>query len=207
MKPIREFQLDDLPVLFAISIKTGLSGGDASHLYLDPNMIGHIYSAPYAVLEPRFALVVEDRQGVAGFAVGTIDTEAWEDRLEREWWPRLRKLYPDPAGKPREAWSADERRAFMIHHPARTPEWVDRHYPAHVHINLLPRAQGAGVGRRLLNSWLSLAAVHGKKRIHVGVNAANGRAIRFWQRSGFERLDHALPDNGRKIWMGYALDQ
>ncbi|HZR85597.1 MAG TPA: hypothetical protein VFB02_02280 [Bradyrhizobium sp.] len=49
--------------------------------------MGRIYSAPYACLEPDLALVVEDSAGVAGFAVGTTDTQSWEMRLEREWWP------------------------------------------------------------------------------------------------------------------------
>ncbi len=33
---------------------------DTSHLYADPRLMGHIYAAPYALLEPALALVVED---------------------------------------------------------------------------------------------------------------------------------------------------
>ena len=39
-----------------------------------------------------------DERGVEGFAIGAFDTENWEKRLEREWWPRLRLEYPDPEG-------------------------------------------------------------------------------------------------------------
>jgi hypothetical protein len=88
---IRTFRSEDLEALYAISLATGHAGADASHLHNDGRLIGHIYSAPYALLEPRFALVVEDNQGVAGFAVGTPDTEKWQKRLEAEWWPKLRQ--------------------------------------------------------------------------------------------------------------------
>ena len=96
MLTIRPFQTKDLEDLYAISLATGHAGGDASQLYVDPKLIGHIYSAPYACLEPRLALVVEDREGVAGFAVGVVDTSTWEQRLEQVWWPSLRERYPMP---------------------------------------------------------------------------------------------------------------
>jgi hypothetical protein len=75
----------DLNSLLAVSLATGFAGADAAHLYEDGKLMGLIYSAPYARLEPSLALVVEDEGGVCGFAVGAIDTQAWEMRLEREW--------------------------------------------------------------------------------------------------------------------------
>jgi hypothetical protein len=57
---IRRIETKDLDACYAISLATGLAGGDASHLYRDPRMMGHIYIAPYALLEPDLTLVVED---------------------------------------------------------------------------------------------------------------------------------------------------
>src|SRR5580704_8938465 len=94
---IRPLEAADLEACYAISLATGFEGGDAAHLYRDPKMMGHIYLGPYAVLEPALALVVEDGDGVAGFAVGTADTIAWEERLEHDWWPALRARYAEPA--------------------------------------------------------------------------------------------------------------
>src|SRR5262245_60941233 len=134
---IRTFRTADLEALYAISLATGHEGGDASRLYKDRKLIGHIYSAPYALLEPRLALVVEDSEGVAGFAVGTPDTEKWQERLKAEWWPELRRQYAEPTERPATEWSADERRAYAIYHPQRTPQQVVELYPAHLHLNLL----------------------------------------------------------------------
>jgi hypothetical protein len=55
MIDIRRFHADDLEALYAISLAAGLAGGDASHLYADPRLMGHIYAAPYALLEPDSA--------------------------------------------------------------------------------------------------------------------------------------------------------
>lgn len=202
MVNIRPVQQGDIDALHAVSLATGFEGGDASHLYDDPKLMGHIYSAPYAVLEPRLALVVEDPQGIAGFAVGAVDTQAWEDRLEREWWPELRIRYVDPPEALRDAWTPDERRASMIHHPTRTPDEVHCRYPAHLHMNLLPRVQGSGLGSTLFDKWRSIAVEHGATGLHVGVNRANTRAIRFWGKLDFAELIVEGAAKGRTIWMG-----
>jgi GNAT superfamily N-acetyltransferase len=199
---IRTFRSADLEPLYDISLATGHEGGDASHLYEDRKLIGHIYSAPYALLEPRLASVVEDDEGVAGFAVGTPDTTKWQERLEVEWWPKLRREYPDPAVKPATEWSADQRRANNIHRPERTPQRVVELYPAHLHLNLLERIQGRGAGTMLFAEWMARASERGIGAVHVGVNAANARAVRFWSNRGFDRLRLEDNDPGRTIWMG-----
>ena len=202
MLTIRALHPDDVDELYKISLATGLSGDDASHLYADPKLMGHIYSAPYARLEPHLTLVVQDQAGVAGFAVGTIDTMAWEEKLERMWWPSLRRQYAMPSEADAANWTPDQRRIFMIHRPARTPPNVASKFPAHLHLNLLPRLHGHGVGTQLFNEWLTTAGKYGAKATHVGINRANVGAIRFWERMGFSDLPvEGLPE-GRTIWKG-----
>lgn len=199
---IRSFEAKDLEACYAISQATGHAGGDASRLYRDPKMMGHIYIAPYALLEPGLTLVVEDEAGVAGFVAGTEDTAAWEDRLERDWWPSLREHYVDPSDIPSASWTADQRRAFMIHHPAKTPPAVVARYPAHLHMNLLPRLQRRGLGSKLLDAWLDLACRRGARAFHVGVNRENTGAVHFWRARAFEALAFDSLPEGRTLWMG-----
>jgi GNAT superfamily N-acetyltransferase len=204
MLTIRPFRTDDLDALYRISLATGHAGGDASHLYADPRLMGHIYAAPYALLEPQLALVVEDGDGVAGFAVGTTDTTAWERRLEQSWWPALRERYALPAGADAAGWTPDQRRAFMIHRPALTPPVVALAYPAHLHLNLLPRLHRRGVGTTLFDHWTSVASTRGAKALHVAVNRANSGATGFWRKIGFTDLAlDGLPE-GRTLWLGRA---
>lgn len=204
MLDIRPFKPTDLEGLYAISLMTGHEGGDASHLYEEGKLMGHIYAAPYALLEPHFALVVEDEHGVAGFALGTPDTDAWFQRLESEWWPRLRDTYADPGSVPSADWSPDQRRAFMIHHPAPTTQRICERYPAHMHLNLAPRIQGRGVGSRLFSEWLARAAERGVTALHIGANRANHRAIGFWSRQGFIPVPEPAGTSGRTVWMGHS---
>jgi GNAT superfamily N-acetyltransferase len=198
MEDIRMVRPQDLEALYAITLATGRDGDDAGDLYKDPRIIGHIYSAPYAVLHPESVLVIEDGDGVGGYVAGVADTRAFEARLETLWWPALRSTYVDPSGTPHEAWTADELRAFMIHHPRPAPAAVAGAFPAHVHMNLLPRLQGRGLGSALLEAWLERCAP-GHLGVHVGVSQANQRGQAFWSRQGFEALD---APSRRTRWMG-----
>jgi GNAT superfamily N-acetyltransferase len=201
MSLVRPFAAADLDSLYAISLETGDSGRDASLLHQDGRLIGHIYSAPYAMLAPELAFVAEDDQGVAGYVVGTLDTRAFERQLERDWWPALRQQYADPSGSAPEGWTADQKRSFAIHHPGTNPDAVVSAYPAHMHMNLLPRLQGQGMGRALFERWIEAARALGATGVHVGVSPLNARGMGFWQAMGFERI--ALP--GKAIWLGQTI--
>jgi GNAT superfamily N-acetyltransferase len=177
MVNVRPLQPCDIDALYAIALATASAGGDASSLYRDPKLIGQIYSAPYAWLQP-------------------------ERRLERQWWPELRRQYLAPDEKHMAEWSHDQQRAFMIHNPTPAPAAVAQSYPAHLHMNLLPRLQGRGIGSRLFAAWLAVAAPRGVGAMHVGANRHNTRAFNFWQRVGFVELDIPEARAGRTTWMG-----
>ncbi|KZK76120.1 Acetyltransferase (GNAT) family protein [Pseudovibrio sp. Ad46] len=202
MSKIRRAGPHDLEGLYRISVQTGHLGDDASHLYADHRMMGHIYSAPYLKYSPQFAYVIESQNQVVGYCVGTHNTVEFEEVLESQWWPSLRRRYPKPDQGMRSAWTAEERRCQMIHLPERTPEQISTCFPAHLHMNLLPVIQGQGMGALLLKEWMRDAKRHGVTAVHVGANAKNARAIRFWQKYGFSELDAPA---SRTVWMGRVV--
>ena len=115
---IRPYRPSDLDELYRICLLTGDAGQDATALYQDPRLLGHIFAAPYGVLEPALAFVAEDAAGVGGYIVGALDTQAFEERLESDWWPGLRGRYPDPApGLPEGQRTPDQQLAHVIHRP------------------------------------------------------------------------------------------
>ncbi|MBM7049571.1 MULTISPECIES: GNAT family N-acetyltransferase [Rhizobium] len=202
---LRPVQSDDIDQLYAISLLTGDAGKDATALHRDGRLIGHIYSVPYAALHPEMVFVAEDDEGVFGYIAGVFDTVAFEQRLEREWWPNLRRQYADPVGDPA-LWDADQRRISTIHHPRRTTAILTDPFPAHIHMNLLPRAQGKGTGTALLDQWMANARASGIKGVHLGANSGNHGGIRFWSSRGFVPVE--LPPglaSETTVWFGQPL--
>ena len=198
MVVLRPYRPDDLDALYDICLVTGSSGEDATPLHSDGRLIGHIYAAPYGVLEPGNVFVAEDDQGVAGYVVGTHDTDAFEARLEREWWPALREHYTTVSDA--ELTPADRQRIAIIHNPGANPADIVAQYPAHIHMNLLPRLRGQRVGTGLLQLWVDQARQAGVKGIHLGASISNTGGVAFWSRN-FEQLR----TGGGAVWFGMTL--
>jgi ribosomal protein S18 acetylase RimI-like enzyme len=189
---IRPYRPSDLDELYRICLLTGDAGLDATPLYQDPRLLGHIFAAPYGVLEPSLAFVAEDAVGVGGYIVGALDTQAFEERLESEWWPALRGRYPDPApGLPARRWTSDQQLAHAIHHPWRTDPELAARYPSHLHVNLEPRLQGSGHGTRLTRTLIAALRDGGSRGVHLYVMASNHRAAGFYEHFGFTELPAA----------------
>lgn len=179
---IRTYQPGDDQALYDICLLTGDSGVDATALYQDPRILGEVYVGPYLRFAEAHALVGVDDDGVAGYVLGVPDTGLFEQWCERSWWPRLRARYPlgtFPSESP------DDRIIHLIHTPPTAAPEVAERYPAHLHIDLLPRLQGQGDGRRLLTALLDGLAAAGARGIHLGVSRVNERAIGFYRRMGF----------------------
>jgi ribosomal protein S18 acetylase RimI-like enzyme len=206
MVAIRPVRADDLDALYRIALATGDGGADAAAQYRDPKLLGHIYAAPYAVLCPETVIVAEDADGVGGYIVGAADTPAFETRLEAEWWPRLRAMYAEPVAATLDGWSPDQRRCHTIHHPRRAPAMISADYPAHLHINLLPRLRGREIGRRLMDRWINAVRALGSIGTHLAVGTTNARAIRFYAAYGFRALDEVSHEAKSVVWMGMKLN-
>ncbi len=181
LRPVRP---EDLPALEEVCLRTGDRGADASARTRFPALLGDVYATPYAVHEARFATVVEDGHGVGGYLLGCLDTAAFERWRERSWWPPLRERYPLPE-QVADGFDTPLLRAVHSGVPEQ-PVW--RTHPSHLHVDLLPRLQGRGLGGALVRRlWVQLTAA-GSPGVHLGVAAANPGAVRFYRRTGFTEL-------------------
>lgn len=193
---------DDRTAVYEVCLRTGDDGGDAAPVLgrEDGHLMGDLWAGPYLAVDPRHALVAEDGGRVVGYVVGTGDTRRFEDACDRDWWPPLRAAHAPPTGPP-DTWSLADRLRHLVHHPVRSPDDVVGPFPAHLHLNVLPAAQGRGVGPALLGAALDGLRSAGVAGVHVGVSPTNERANAFWERGGFQpvRVDPGVR------WLGQPL--
>lgn len=204
---IRGYRQEDREILYDICLQTGAAGKDATASFGNPELLGDIYVGPYLRFASQMIFVAEDKEGVAGYIVGVLDSEDWSNRLDQDWWPALRAQYPlDPLEKVDglNQTAADRDCINAIHNPQQAPPELVARYPAHIHMNLLPRLQGRGVGGIILKRWFDIAVNHGVSSVHIGVSAHNRGGIAFWQKHRFETIDTNDKDEGT-LWMGRDL--
>lgn len=195
---IRAYQPSDLAALYQICLETGDSGEDATTLYSDPKLLGHFYAAPYGVLEPELCFLLEDELGVCGYIVATADSLRFEERLEREWLPALRQHYPMP--EPQDQ-SRDAAMIRILHNGYHANLELQQHYPAHLHVDLLARAQKKGQGKRLMQTLFAALREKNCAGVHLGVGSRNQNGIAFYQHIGFSTLQ----THPWGLTMGYRL--
>lgn len=203
---IRPARAGDERAAYYVCLKTGNSGDDGEPLYRDdPDALGRIFVGPYLAFEPEHALVLEDGEGVCGYALGALDSRAFYARFDAEWRPALCTRFADPAGA-RDTWTHAQQVHHWYHHPEYFCPEPYGAYPSHAHIDLLPRAQGRGHGRRMMDALMDGLRHRGSPGVHLGVSARNTRAIGFYERLGFSRLTRTGTGDEECIYMGRRLE-
>ena len=184
MPVVRPASVHDLPGAYRVSLLTGDSGRDASAIYRNPELLGHVFVGPYVVGQPDLALVVADEDGIAGYLLAAADTRAFERWAEGHWWPPLRDQYPLRAER-----SPDADLIELLHRPPTAGESVVGAFPSHLHIDLLERVRGKGFGRRLIDGLLDDLRSRGSTGVHLDVALDNENAIAFYRHLGFEEVE------------------
>jgi len=202
---IRPSHRGDEPGAYRVCLETGNHGQDGEPLYRDdPDALGRIFVGPYLMFEPELSLILEDEQGICGYALGALDSHVFYARYEAEWRPRLCARFSAPKGDS-EHWTPVQRVYHVYHHPDYfCPEPYDA-YPSHLHIDLLPRAQGRGHGRRMLEQVMDTLRRRGSPGAHLGLSMLNSRARAFYAHLGFRELISTGSGEDACIYMGVAL--
>ncbi len=199
---IRTAKPEDAPAAYHVCLKTGNYGQDGEPFYLeDPDALGRIFVGPYLAFEPGLSLVLEDDQGVCGYALGAFDSRNFFGRYEKEWRPSLCAKFPKPIGDT-DLWTRTQQVHHLYHHPDYyCPEPYET-YPSHLHIDLLARARGGGHGRQMLEQVIDELKKLGSLGAHLGVSLLNEKALGFYLKLGFVELIRVGERNDCCIYMG-----
>ncbi|MAC78221.1 MAG: GNAT family N-acetyltransferase [Rhodobacteraceae bacterium] len=181
---IRQARESDHDALLDICLKTALHGEDATATEDDPNLVGLIFAVPYQVFAPEHAFVLEDADGVCGYVLGAPDSRAFYDWQHNDWFARLRPGLKDP-GTDESTWTGSDRARAHILRPPAMPAIDLARFPAHGHIDLLPRAQGGGMGRAAIFTLMRSLHDTGAPGLHLGVSPRNANALGFYRHLGF----------------------
>lgn len=176
------FNFSHLPGSYAVCLETSEPGGGRPSPDANPELLGQVYVGPYLVRHPELASIAVDNHGVAGYFLATTNSVDFWQWCEANWWPTLRQQYPLTGSND---WNGQV--IELIHNPPTAPPEIAEKYPAHFHIDLLPRAQRGGLARRLIDNFVRSAGVG----VHLDVGKDNAKAIAIYHHLGFEIVGEA----------------
>jgi ribosomal protein S18 acetylase RimI-like enzyme len=200
MPEIRRYEERDLAAVYDVCVRTADGGQDARGKYRTDDLMPDMFAGPYVFLEPSFAFVLDDGERAVGYVIGTPDTAAFVHAYRETWIPRLAGRYPVPPSPP----VTPDDEMLALHYSPERMVWPGvESYPAHLHIDLLPPFQGAGYGRKLIDTFIDAVAEAGAPGVHVVVVRSNVGALAFYGRLGFTSLP--VEDPGTVDFLGRRI--
>jgi GNAT superfamily N-acetyltransferase len=187
---IRPYEARDRDAVRRVCFVTGYMGNPVAWQWRDPESFADIFSGYYTDREPESALVVEIEGEVSGYLLGCVDSEKVWDVGAVAARHIVRRGIAFRPGTARVVWrtvvdaAVDIRRGRVTREQL---EFADPRWPAHLHVDLLLRARGQGVGRTMVTTWLDSLRARSVPGCHLQTMAENTGAVAFFESVGFVR--------------------
>ncbi len=185
MLEIRTFDESDRDGLRALFGRAG-EGAPTESLWGHEQSEADVYLEPYIDLEPDSLFVAAADGELVGYLTGCVDSTTFPSESQRMgeaiWKYRLVFRAKPAAFFARSM--VDVARATLRREPT-SGEFDDPRWPAHLHINVQPRARGTGAAAGLMTHWLDRLKAAESPGCHLQTLCENTRAVRFFERMGF----------------------
>jgi ribosomal protein S18 acetylase RimI-like enzyme len=164
-----------------------------------------VYLYPYMELAPDSLFVAVVDGALVGYLTGCLDSSEFPSESERmkSAIGSFRLVFrPGPAAFFARA-MVDTASAALRREPT-AEDFDDARWPAHLHINVAPRARGTGAADELMNRWFDRLRENSSPGCHLQTLVENTRAVRFFERMGFAKfgatpLVPGLRHGGRRL--------
>lgn len=198
---VRPYHRTDRQAVLDIAANTAFFGEPVEAFLDDRRLFWDAFYRYYTDFESEHAWVACSNDQVVGFLMGCLDTKQQRIRLLREIWPQtIGNLLRGAYRLSTRTWRYVIRAALVALRGEYPRVDLDV-YPAHLHLNLEAAWRGLGLGRRLLETYLSYLRRLGIPGVHLETTNLNQVACQLYQSVGF-RLIEAKPT---RLWAGLVL--
>ena len=181
---IRTFtELDRVP-LRALFEHAG-EGAPTASLWGHAESEAAVYLVPYLDHEPESVFVAVVDGELAGYLAGSLGTAVPSESTRMERAIREHRLILRRGPAAFFARSLLDLASAAVRRQSTAGELDDPRWPAHLHINLLPRARGTGAAAGLMELWSARLRETGTPGCYLQTLVENRRATRFFERVGF----------------------
>ena len=173
--------------MLQIAADTGFFGAPVEAFLDDRRLMQDIFVAYYVDCEPEHLWVAELDGTLVGYICGSVggpQVRRQQAQMVRAALFRLVTLRYRIGARSWRYFIRTARAALSGDYPR-----VDLSgYPAHLHINLMERARGSGLGKRLMQACLEQMVTLGVPGIHLNTTSMNVAAIKLYEKMGFQLL-------------------
>jgi GNAT superfamily N-acetyltransferase len=181
---VRRYAEADRAQLLALSGRAG-EGAPTASLWGHEESAAAVYLTPYLDFEPESVFVAVVDGEPAGYLAGSLGTAVPSESARMDRAIREHRLFLRRGPALFFARSLLDMAGAALRRQPTAGELDDPRWPAHLHINLLPRARGTGAAAALMERWLDRLRDTGTPGCYLQTLVENARAVRFFERMGF----------------------
>ncbi|KAI4497198.1 hypothetical protein M0802_007682 [Mischocyttarus mexicanus] len=149
----------------------------------------------FLTLSPELCMIVEDENGVVGYALAALNVKSYNQRMAVSWIPELKMKYPLDTGinnLPQDIQDAIQ--YFHTFNPD-VSEQLCRHHPSKLLCSLLPTVTDQSIPKRLITCVLAALRANGSFGVHTTMCSTDKEMNEFYTKLGFVELNPAQEEH------------
>uniref|UniRef100_A0AAR2J1L6 Protein O-GlcNAcase n=1 Tax=Pygocentrus nattereri TaxID=42514 RepID=A0AAR2J1L6_PYGNA len=149
----------------------------------EPDLIGDRLVGGFLTLSPDYGFVLEDEEGICGYALGTVDVKPFVKKCRISWIPFMQEKYNKPdSGKDL---SEAEKMMLSFHEEEEgLPESFLRNFPSLIKVDIHTKVTDPSVAKSMMGCLLSSLKANGSHGAFCEVRQLDKRMLDFYGKLG-----------------------
>ncbi|XP_062376421.1 protein O-GlcNAcase [Sardina pilchardus] len=181
---IRPYYPKDEPSVYKICREMYSEGCDEMPFSdQDPDLIGDRLVGGFLSLSPDYGFVLEDEEGICGYALGTMDVKPFVKKCKVSWIPFMQEKYTKPEGD--KELSEAEKMILSFHEEEEgLPESFLGNFPSLIKVDIHAKVTDPSVAKSMMGCLLSSLKANGSHGAFCEVRQMDKRMLDFYSKLG-----------------------
>ncbi|KAL2083507.1 hypothetical protein ACEWY4_021280 [Coilia grayii] len=126
-----------------------------------PDLIGDRLVGGFLTVSPDYGFVLEDEEGICGYALGTVDVKPFVKKCKVSWIPFMQEKYSKPEGD-KELSEAEKMMLSFHEEEEGLPESFLRNFPSLIKVDIHAKVTDPSVAKSMMGCLLSSLKANGR---------------------------------------------
>ncbi|KAH0947106.1 hypothetical protein HN011_003576 [Eciton burchellii] len=145
----------------------------------------------FLTLSPEMCMVVEDEDGIVGYAVAILNVKSYNQKLAISWIPELRMKYPLDSNIGELPQNVQDAIRYFHSFIPDVSEQLCRQHPSKLMCTVLPSVTDQSICKRLITCVLAALRANGSFGVHTTISSTDKESQEFYGKLGFLDLNLA----------------
>uniref|UniRef100_A0A8C9SE58 Protein O-GlcNAcase n=1 Tax=Scleropages formosus TaxID=113540 RepID=A0A8C9SE58_SCLFO len=182
---IRPYFPKDEPEVYRICREMYKEGVDGGPFPEQPDLIGDRFVGGLLNLSPDYGFVLEDEEGICGYALGTADVKPFAKKCRMSWIPSMQEKYSKPDSE--KDLSEAEKMMLSFHeeeYEDGLPETFLSNFPSLIKVQIHTKVTDPSVAKSMMGCLLSSLKANGSHGAFCEVRQTDRRMLDFYSKLG-----------------------